>query len=506
MDMFMLSNLGPVTDGVTEEHWSPEELRSEIFKSVSLFASKDVKPGDRVMILHGNNIHFVADLFGVWMLGACAVCVDSGIGRAEYQKLLDLCKIRAVIFKGDFPEKLEELRGLANLVDSEERQEHREDTSVPIFPPHSLDSEALILYTSGSTGDPKGVVHTFRTLQTKWFALESYVPLDNCENTLCLLPTHFGHGLICNCLYPLVHGKHLVFYPKFDMVILSKLDRILERHKITFMSSVPALWKLVLMTCKPPPSNSLREVHIGSAPLSKELWSQVQEWTQIKRVWNTYGITETGSWVAGTSRDEVEPETGLIGIGWDCEIRVSPIDNEGASTQPFSNEPPVCPQGEKGYVWLSTPCTMKEYLDREDLTRQVIFGSWFFTGDIGYIDAKGQLFLVGRVRNEINKGGIKISAEEIDLILEKHPAIFEACSFSVEDPVLGENVGVALVFNSGIDRFPTLNELMEWTSTMLSDYKVPAIWYCVGEIPKTSRGKIKRTDVAAACAGLEAMQ
>ena len=144
---------------------------------------------------------------------------------------------------------------------------------------------------------------------------------------------------------------------------------------------------------------------------------------------------------------------------------------------------------------------MKEYLNRPDLTQAVVQGSWFYTGDIGYLDEMGNLVLVGRARSEINKGGIKISPEEIDLALEKHPAIAEACSFGIKDDVLGENVAAAIVISE--DRQESgVQDLVEFCSGLLSDYKIPATWFKVDNIPKTSRGKINRANVAEFCQSL----
>ena len=117
---------------------------------------------------------------------------------------------------------------------------------------------------------------------------------------------------------------------------------------------------------------------------------------------------------------------------------------------------------------------------------------------MGYIDDRGRLYLTGRVRTEINKGGIKISPEELDHVIEGHAAISEACAFRIEDPVLGENIGICIVFNAGV-KCPSVYELTRWCEGVMSDYKIPMRWYQVDSIPKTSRGKIKRSDVAQYC-------
>lgn len=505
MDPFFLSNLGSLTDHSSGENWTSRTLVRHTIQHARFLYDSGVRPGDNVLILHNSNNRFFADLFAVWLLGGCALCADAGMGSSEFERLVQEAEVRTVVIKGDVPAKLTGQTGLANMVDTLTADRTVTGSHpLPLDTRPNLDQPALILYTSGSTGDPKGVVHTFRTLQAKWFSLRKYVPLEHCENTLCLLPTHFGHGLICNSLYPLVHGKHVVLLPKFDMKNLSFLSDILQQYKITFMSSVPTVWNLVLRLCPPPKSPTLKEVHIGSSPLNKDLWQQVQNWTGTRRVWNTYGITETGSWIAGTSQDEVEPQDGLIGPGWDTDILISTRENlNGLKESDLTGL--TQPRGEKGYVWVRTTSLMKGYFKREEQTNQVIFGSWFYTGDLGYLDERNRLFLVGRTRNEINRAGIKVSPEEVDVVLEKHPDILEACTFGVQDAMLNEAVAASVVFRSEIQAPLTIDGLKKWCSDKLSDYKVPSIWYQVKEIPRTPRGKIKRSDVAEFCQSLEPM-
>jgi acyl-CoA synthetase (AMP-forming)/AMP-acid ligase II len=220
-------------------------------------------------------------------------------------------------------------------------------------------------------------------------------------------------------------------------------------------------------------------------------------------VWNTYGITETGSWMAGPKvNDEIEPIDGLIGYGWGTEIIISNLSDMNGISE---NKKASLPSGEKGYVWLRTSCVMHEYWNRSIETENVLQGSWFYTGDVGMIDEKGRLVLTGRKRNEINKGGMKVSPEELDVIFERHLAILEACAFAVEDKILGQNIGICCVFDKDLKK-PSLSELKKWSIKNVSDYKIPTIWYDVKTIPKTSRGKIKRNEVSDYCSTIKSMQ
>lgn len=130
-----------------------------------------------------------------------------------------------------------------------------------------------------------------------------------------MLPTHFGHGLICNCLFPWLSGQNLFVTPPFRHDLVMRLGFLVDENHITFLSSVPAMWRLASKLARPPARGTLERVHCGSAPLSAHMWNQIREWSGTRNVCNAYGITETGSWVAGLTDTDVEVQDGLIGPG-----------------------------------------------------------------------------------------------------------------------------------------------------------------------------------------------
>ncbi len=141
---------------------------------------------------------------------------------------------------------------------------------------------------------------------------------------------------------------------------------------------------------------------------------------------------------------------------------------------------------------------MRGYLDRDDLTAKVVSSGWFVTGDIGVLDERGWLYLRGRERDEINKGGMKVYPSDIDAVIERFPATTDVCAFAFPEPILGEDVGVAVVLT---ETDPvTMLALHDWTTAHLARHQVPRRWYVLSEIPRTSRGKVSRQAVAKQCA------
>jgi acyl-CoA synthetase (AMP-forming)/AMP-acid ligase II len=140
---------------------------------------------------------------------------------------------------------------------------------------------------------------------------------------------------------------------------------------------------------------------------------------------------------------------------------------------------------------------MRGYLDREDLTAQVVSEGWFLTGDIGALDERGWLYLRGREREEINKGGMKVHPADVDAVIERFPGVTDVCTFAFAEPLLGEDIGVAVVLDSTDSR--SLIALHDWAIEHLARHQVPQRWYAVPEIPRTSRGKVSRNSVAERC-------
>lgn len=489
-------NVGRLVEPVTGRQWDPQQIAKQVAARAARLQRGGLQRGDRVFLHFGNRVEFFAELLAIWRLGGCAIPIDNRLTHFEIETLARTATPRFSLADDTMEPKTAELMtsmnvGVLNSLEVEAATE--QPSAGGIF----LDDDALILFTSGSTGSPKGVVHTHRSLRARWIALRQSLGVDAFRRTLCLLPSHFGHGLICNSLFPWLSGQDLIIAPPFKPELIMKLGALIDDHGITFLSSVPSMWRLALKLSRPPRGETLRRVHCGSAPLSAHVWRQIQDWTGTSEVINAYGITETGSWVAGISGHEVVPEDGLVGEPWGAVIRIL----ETRETDPAPGPDAIRKPGDAGYVWINTPALMRGYFNRDDLTQEVVCNGWFMTGDIGFLDDGGRLYLKGRERDEINKGGMKIFPADVDAVVERFRETTDVCTFGFQDPTYGENVGMAVSLAS--DDTKTIRNLYEWMKQHLADHKLPVRWHLVDSIPRTSRGKINRQSVMETCSALE---
>jgi acyl-CoA synthetase (AMP-forming)/AMP-acid ligase II len=499
--MFLDLRVGNLIEPFTGRRWDRATIQRQFIGRIAYLQGQGVSDSDVIFLHYGNTLEFFVDLLAIWSLGGCAVPIDSRLTRFEVEILARAARPGFSLWLGRPEEATAEslsAMGIKVLDTGGITGRGPAEFLKPISPNSLLlDKHALILFTSGTTGDPKGVVHTHRSLRARWVTLGQSLGVTKFRRSLCLLPTHFGHGLICNCLFPWLSGQDLFILPPFRPEVIVQLGALLDENEITFMSSVPTVWRLALKTAKPPQKNALQRVFCGSAPLSAFLWKEIQEWTGTREVFNSYGITETGSWLAGTTVPDFTPEDGLIGEAWGGVIKI--LNSSNTDTPPaFLKE---CSPGESGYVWVNTPALMKGYLGRDDLTDKVVSQGWFFTGDIGLIDDRGWLYLRGREREEINKGGMKVYPADIDAVAERHEQTLDVCTFAFEDALLGENVGIAFVLKEAND--DNLCSFVNWLRKHLGKHQLPQRWYLLDEIPRTSRGKVNRSSVEQQCRLLE---
>ena len=421
-----LCPLGCIEDAALDIRWNEESFAQEVARRVAALSEMSIGRGSIVAISHIGGAHVLADLFATWRLGATAACLDNALTDEELRLIISVAKPDILLVDRAAPANFDSIPVLA-LGD---------------FPPSGASSPAvavapsdlaLILFTSGTTGEPKGVVLTFAAVQFRLRENIAAIGKKNLARSLVTLPLHFGHGLIGNALTPLIAGGDVVLHPP-GLALAQNLGRIIDHQGITFMSSVPALWRAAVRG-GPPTGNSLVRVHVGSAPLGSKLWSEIAIWSRAEVV-NCYGLTETANWVAGASSYREGIAEGLVGKPW------------GASVAVLGDDGTIQPAGE-GEILVKSPAVMSGYFDRPDLTATALVDGWFRTGDRGRLDDRGCIWLVGRIKEQINRAGFKVQPAEIDALLERHPAVAEACVFGIPDAMSGEMIAAAIRVSEG---------------------------------------------------------
>lgn len=465
--MKQTGRLGGISDLNLGLRWDSATLANEIACRAGALSKRGIGRGSFVVIAHADSARFFADLLAVWSLGATAFCLDGELTQSERKTLIEFVQPAAILMDANSA-AIDAEAPILQLADVR-------DTPM-IASAWEPDDPALVLFTSGTTDAPKGVVLTFRALFVRMSLNAAAIGERTMAQTLVTLPTHFGHGLIGNALTPLLAGGNIVLHPR-GMPLVKNLGRIVDEHGITFMSSVPALWRMALKLANPPSNGSLARVHVGSAPLSAVLWSDIVGWSRAEAV-NCYGMTETANWIAGASSKIDGIEDGLVGKPWGGVAGV--LDDSGR----------LLPSGE-GEIVLQSPSLMSGYFRRSDLTAAALRDGWFHTGDRGSVDGAGKIRITGRIKEEINRAGFKVQPAEVDRLLESHPAVAEACVFGMEDKVGGESVAAAIRLVEGASE--NAEGLRSWCQERIRREAIPERWFFVPSLPHNARGKVDRT-------------
>ena len=213
---------GKLVEPITGRQWHPRDVNAAVSARTASLLAAGVRNENTVLILFGNNLEFFAELLAIWNVGGCAIPVDARLTAFEIQNIAKTSGAAFAIVDDSVDTDI-----LANLGNVELLHTHRDAPDVPVeLPIVNVDQPALILFTSGTTGQPKGVVHSHRTLSARWEALRENLGTHAFKRTLCLLPTHFGHGLICNALYPWLSGCDLYIAPPFRPELVMRLGSL----------------------------------------------------------------------------------------------------------------------------------------------------------------------------------------------------------------------------------------------------------------------------------------
>ncbi|MGG4166800.1 AMP-binding protein [Rossellomorea vietnamensis] len=357
-------------------------------------------------------------------------------------------------------------------------------TAVAVALPHEeFDFEndlALLQYTGGTTGFPKGVMLTHKNLVANASMCDAW--LYKCtkgeERMLGILPFFHVYGMTAVLILSVMQGYKMILLPKFDAETTLKT---IQKLKPTLFPGAPTIYIGLLNhpDLKKYDLSSIDSCLSGSAPLPVEVQQQFEEVTGGKLV-EGYGLTESSPVTHSNFLWDKERIKGSIGVPW-----------PGTDSAVFSMETgEPLPPNEMGEIVVKGPQVMKGYWNRPEETEQTLKDGWLLTGDIGYMDEKGYFYVVDRKKDMIIAGGFNIYPREIEEVLYEHPAIQEVVAAGVPDPYRGETVKAYVVLKEGESL--TEEELNEYSRKYLAAYKVPRIYEFRKELPKTAVGKILR--------------
>ena len=352
----------------------------------------------------------------------------------------------------------------------------------------SADDNALVLHTSGSTGRPKRVPLTHANLTISAANIVRCYALTADDVSLCVMPLFHVHGLVASTLATLASGGTAVVPAKFSPLAFWRVAR---DHGATWYSAVPTLHQLLLARVdrgapRPAGAERLRFIRSCSAALRPQVMHDLEAAFGVP-VLEAYGMTEAAHQMSSNPLPPGERRAGSVGRGTD--VRISIIDEDARHLS----------AGERGEVVIQGPNVTRGYENNPDANAASFANGWFRTGDQGVLDTHGYLTLVGRLKDLINRGGEKISPQEIDDVLLAHPAVAEAVVFGVPHVTWGEDVAAAVVLRPQAEAVPptTESDLIAYCRERLADYKRPRRIHIIDAIPRTATGKIQRRAVAA---------
>ena len=348
--------------------------------------------------------------------------------------------------------------------------------------PSTVDMEALVLHTSGTTSRPKVVPLLQRNIAASVQNIASSIELKSADHCLNIMPLFHIHGLIAVLTTSVSKGASVCCLPGFSA--LSFLD-IAAEEKISWFSGVPTMHQALLLRAKRNVQKckdlKLRLIRSSSASLPPPVFEELNDIFACPIV-EAYGMTEATHQMTSNPLGANMQKAGFVGIVTSPAVCV--MDQQGVQKQ----------TGEEGEVCIKGDNVTPGYENNPEANLASFTDGWFRTGDQGLIDEDGYLKITGRLKEIINRGGEKISPLEVDNVLMDHPAIQQVVTFAVKDKMLGEEVGAAVVLEN--DAEMTKSGLLEYASKKLAKFKIPKHICFVDEIPKGSTGKLQRLGLA----------
>ncbi|WP_084965201.1 acyl-CoA synthetase [Thermoactinospora rubra] len=450
------------------------ELHRRVCRLAHALRGLGVRRGDRVAYLGQNHPAFLETLFATGMLGGVFVPLNMRLAEPELVHCLSdsgsgvlvHAPRHAPVAAGTVRHVIAVDQGYEDLLAA--------SPSEPIDEPVGLDDPCMIMYTSGTTGKPKGAVLTHGNIT--WNSVNVLVDVDLAadEVTLVVAPLFHTAGLNMTCLPTVLKGGTVVLMPAFDPV---RVLEAIQTHRVTYMFGVPVMYD-AMAACPAWPTadlSSLRHLNCGGSPVPP---ATIRAYLERGLAFSQgYGMTEASPGVLYLAKEDSARKAGTAGVPhFFTDVRI--VDHELRDVGP----------GDKGEVVVRGPNVMRGYWGRPEETARVMAGGWFRSGDVATVDADGFVTIVDRVKDMIISGGENIYPAEVEAALLDHPGVADCAVIGVPDERWGE-VGRAVVV-PGPGAEPSERDLLEFLHGRLAKYKIPKSVVFVAELPRNPTGKI----------------
>ncbi|MCJ7553881.1 MAG: AMP-binding protein [Ignavibacteriaceae bacterium] len=434
-----------------------ETLSDKIFK------------GEYIGIYSDNSPEFIVAVIALWKLGAIPVPLNLLATDEELLKLISFAEIKHIITNKTLYQKIKTVETVEIIF--LENEKNNNDITLQLFTDFDLTAtdEAVVVFTSGVTDEPKGVVHTFHSLLSS--VLFGNEILNHSENDRWLASLPFYHiggfQIVCRALY---YGASIIIP---ESLKTNDLIEVISELKPTLASFVSTQLKR-MMEAGFKPNTELKCSLIGGGFVAKELLVEAKKtgWYPVK----VYGSSETASFITALNENNIELKSDSIGKPVGNTI-IKIIHQNG-------NE---CPSNVQGDIVIQSDSLFKKYLNNETATNERILKNSYFTGDIGYYDEDGFYYISGRKNDMIVSGGENVNPFEVEQVILKYPGITEAVVFPINDVEWGEIVCAVIVTSTEVD----ISDLKLLLKKKLAPYKIPKQFFIEDSLPKTSLGKVE---------------
>lgn len=470
--------------------WTYSDLARAIACVHGALRAKAIAPGSRVAILVRNSPQYAAFYYGTMAAGCVAVPLNVQERTNVLVRQIEHGQCSAVVADPDHPEwnalraalTGKDLAWFAALM-------HDGDKASDAFcvalgdgkaEPVACDENSLatIIYTSGTTGRPKGVMLSHGNLSANAHGIAEYLGITADDRVLCVLPFHFSYG--CSVLNSnLISGAHLLLEDNFAFPQVTM--RRMQDERITGFAGVPSTFALLLGRCRIEDFNlsRLRYLTQAGGGMPRPQIEQLRSALPNVRMFVMYGQTEATARLTYLPPEMLEAKLGSVGF----PLRHIEIEIRSAEGQPV-------PVGEVGEICARGPNIMLGYWQDAELSAQVLKGGWLHTGDLGYRDREGYLYISGRAVEMIKVGAFRVSPQEVEEVLAGYEGVEEVAVTSVPDDLLGQAVKAVIVLRNGVQ--PDTRGVKAHCRQHLATYKVPKIVEFAASLPRTSSGKIQR--------------